>query len=659
MRDDAIGFFWEDIPQTRSNRQHARPMAEIPATGWVAPRDFPRLDNVRVLGFDTETYDPDLLTKGPGWGRGVGHIVGVSLATYDRGWYFPVRHSVRPEENMDPEQVFRFLRDVLGNPASAKVGANLLYDVGWAKQEGIEVRGQLIDVQFAEALLVEAGETNLDYLGQKYLNAGKETSLLYQWCADSYGGDPTGKQRANIHRAPPSLVGPYAEADAVLPLRVIVKQYAALQAEGLLDVFDMENRLIPLLVAMRWAGASVSIPRAEQVRDELLAQEKKLQQELDAMAGRSVNVNAAASIAKAFDDIGVAYPKTRKGQPSFQKDWLNNHEHPIAQKIVELRGVTKIRSTFIESYILDSNVNGKVYTQFHPLRGDSGGTRSGRLSSSTPNLQNIPSRDKILAPLVRSCFVPDTGDQQWRRYDYSQIEYRFLAHFALGEKSAELRAQYNADPNTDYHESTRQLILREEGIELDRKPTKTINFGLIYGMGAAKLARSIGLSPAEGKKLFQTYHRGVPFAQATMDHYMAQAQKTGVITTILGRRSRFELWEPDDWNRENRVALPFEAARALYGRHIQRAYTHKALNRLLQGSAADMMKKAMLNLYESGIFDVTGVPRLTVHDELDFSDPGGKDEAFAEVKRMMENAIKLHIPVIAEMDVGANWGECT
>jgi DNA polymerase I-like protein with 3'-5' exonuclease and polymerase domains len=301
-------------------------------------------------------------------------------------------------------------------------------------------------------------------------------------------------------------------------------------------------------------------------------------------------------------------------------------------------------------------VNGRVYGQFHPLRGDDGGTRSGRYSSSTPNLQNIPARDDELAPIVRGLYQPDEGHKLWRKYDYSQIEYRFLAHFAVGGGADTVRQRYQNDPHVDFHEMTRQLIKEFAGVTLDRKVTKTINFGLIYGMGQPKLAHSLHLKPADGKKLFLAYHKGAPFAKATLEACAEEARRTGTISTVLGRKSRFDLWEPT--GRDERVALPYEQARRAYGPSLQRAYTHKALNRRLQGSAADLMKMATWRCMKDGIFDRTGYPRITVHDELDFSDPGGVDDAFLEMQRVMENAIALRVPVKVTPEFGPDWGHC-
>lgn len=662
MRFDAIGMFWEDVPALRGSSSIIRVMPSIPDTGWVAPVEFPNLSGAPCISIDCETYDPDLLERGPGWGRNKGHLVGVSIGAGGNSWYFPMRHEIEPEHNLDPEKVLRWLRATLGNANQPKVGANLQYDIGWLRQEGVSVKGELVDVQFAEALLDESAEVNLEALGSKYLNEGKESSVLYKWCADFYGGKANGAQRANIHRTPPRLTGPYAVSDADLPLRLARVLYPLLEKEGLLEVFRMECALIPLMVDMRFAGVSVDVHKAEELHGGLGIRAKEATNKLRDLVGFSIDINSGPSMAKAFTKLGIPYKTTEKGRPSFTKSFLDGLHHPVADLIKEIRKLDKLRGTFIESYILNSHVNGKVYGQFHQLRGDEGGTRSGRLSSSTPNLQNLPSRDDELAPLIRGLFIPDAGHRAWRKYDYSQIEYRFLIHNAVGEGSDEVRDHFNAHPETDYHDMALDLVAPHSGWDIStkelrkhwRRPIKNINFGLIYGMGVEKLSYDLGLSKAEGKELFSAYHLGVPFAKATMNACSEEAQKKGTIRTIMGRKSRFDLWEPLRYG-ESTPALPYDKAILRYG-SIRRSHTHKALNRLLQGSSADMMKAAMLQCHQSGVFDVTGVPRLTVHDELDFNDPGGVDEAFLEVKRIMETAIPLRIPVRADGEIGPDWG---
>lgn len=662
MRFDSIGMFWQDMPTSRKRGELVRPRPAVPETGWRPPTEFPNLSAATVLSFDTETWDPDMEQSGPGWARHRGHVVGFSVGAKDAAgnvgqWYFPIRHADTPEDNLDPAQALGWLKSVLETPDIPKVGANLLYDVGWLAEEGIYVQGPLFDVQHAEALLDERARVGLDILAEKYLGQHKEGSLLYQWCSDFYGGPVSDRQRKNIWRSPPSLVGPYGEADAALPLAIMEKQWPLLAKEGLLDLFHMECELIPLLVAMRFRGVPVDIARAEELYDTLGGEVDQLNARLASAVGFHVNVNSGDDLARAFDRHGIPYGKTAGGKPSFTAGFLEDVEHEIGRLVVDIRQREKLRGTFIKSYILDNHVNGIVYGTFNQLRGEGGGTRSGRFSSDSPNLQNIPTRTE-LGKQIRRIFADKINNLLWRKYDYSQIEYRFLAHFAVdkGDGSADrVRAEYARDPNTDYHNVVHDMILAASGIDLIRGHTKNMNFGLIYGMGEDKLGRSLGVSTAKAKEMFAAYHKGAPYAKATMAACSAEAQVYGTITTILGRKSRFDLWEPEGFGVKG-IALPYQAALNKYGR-IKRAYTHKALNRRLQGSAADQMKLAMHKCWKGGIFAETGVPSLTVHDELDFLDPGGKDEAFREMQHVMETCMTLRVPVKADYEIGLNWGD--
>ena len=649
----------------------------VPETGWRPPASFPNLSNAVVLSVDVETWEPDF-DHGPGWGRGKGHIVGFSIGARDRlgnrgKWYFPVRHEVEPEYNLDPATCFKWLKPLMENPLIPKVGANMLYDTGWLTTEDIYIQGEIHDVQFAEALLNEEGEVNLEYLGQRYLGRGKDSDIMYRWCAEAYGGEIGPKQRANIYRCSPRLVGFYGEDDADLPLDVLEKQYPIMAAEGLLDVYRMECDSIYLLTRMRLTGVNIDLHEAEKLYDQLAIDIQQLECKLYEQTGVRANVNSGADLAKVFDNVGIHYPKTAAGNPSFKKEFLNAVEHPIAQLIRDIREHDKIRGTFIRSYILESNVNGRVHCQFHPLRGDNGGTRSGRFSSDKPNLQNIPVRTE-LGNRIRKLFIPDAGHVAWEKDDYSQIEYRNLAHFAVGPGSDELRVEYNANPKTDYHDNTYGRLCPFMGwnptdkdtAKLYRKPVKNINFGLLYGMGKNKLGRALmeyfkgNLSKADINALFDAYHEANPYVKATMDSVAADAQNLGYITTILGRRSRFDKWEPRIVNYENRaLPLRYKIAIQKYGADIQRAHTHKGINRLLQGSAADIIKKGMHKCWKDGVFDVIGVPKLQVHDELDFSvkdNSAQQNEGYTYMKQVLETATPLRVPVLVDSGRGANWG---
>lgn len=655
-----IGMFWEDRPTRVKGQRSIGPMPEIPETGWRPPAEFPNLAAARVLGVDTETKDPELTTAGPGWGRKNGHIVGISLAVQDgTSWYFPVRHETQPELNMDPAQVFSFMRHHLARDIP-KVGANLIYDVGWLAEEDITVAGPKYDIQFAEALLnSETPDVSLEGLSQRYLGTGKVTSDLYEWLARWLGGKANDRQRSNIYRAPVTMTGPYATGDASLPIAILEKQWEAMQKRGVLDLFHLECRLIPLLVAMRRKGAPVDVVKAEETYHKLGAMAAEVEAALKTIAGQAVNPAAAESIKSAFLKLSIPLPetkdkKTKETKVSFAADLLDGIDHPLAAKIVEYRQITKVRNTFIKSYLLNKHVNGRIHCSFNPLKSEGSGTRSGRFSSSDPNLQNIPVRTELGAA-VRECFVATQGGR-WRKWDYSQIEYRLLAHHAVGPGADDLRQIFINDPDADYHEVTIALIKKLTGMDLQRRPAKTINFGLIYGMSQPELQKRLGLDRKTGAKLFENYHRAAPFAKATMEDCEDEVHRYGYITTLLGRKSDFPMWGPV--GEYGAPGLPYGRAVIEYGPRIQRAFTHKALNRKLQGGAADIMKKAMVDAYEAGLFaeDACGIPILTVHDELDFEDFGDPDAAcWKELRRVMENCVQTRVPIKIEDGVGPSW----
>ena len=636
-RYDDVGLFWEN-----TSGSGILPTYD---DSWKPVRDFPNLTGAKVLGLDTETYDPGLMDRGPGWGYGIGHIIGASLATEDgESWYFPIRHKVQKEINMDPEKVLRFLNDVLSTNIP-KVGANLQYDVGWLNQEGVTVRGALYDVQYAEALIDDVAKSySLDTISKKYLMEGKEDEALYNWIRRAYGnkGDP----RANMYRTPPSLAGPYAEADALKPLQLFPIQYRKLQMLGMDDLFKLECKLIPVLIGMRMRGMLVDTEAAETAIETIENKIVLLREELKDFAGFEVGEFSAAQISRMFDSDGEEYPLTSKENPSFTKDWLKYNPYKGAQLIYDIRRYSKAVGTFLRGAILDKSVDNILKPSLHPLRGEDGGAVSGRFSSSKPNGQQFTARDNELAPLIRGCFIPEHG-LQWAKIDYSQIEYRFFAHFS---ESAFLMQAYK-DPKTDFHETVRKM-LHYTG---DRTPVKNVNFGMIYGMGKAKLLatlHSMGLD-MDPEAFFNLYHEKFPEAKQMLDKHSDMAADTGEIRTILNRRNTFNMFEPvyDDG-----PALPYKQAIREYGSYIRRAMTHKALNRRLQGSSADLMKKSMVDCHEAGIFDTIGFPYITVHDEIDIGYCDDYKAEFDEMIEIMQNCIPLRVPVLADMDLGPDWG---
>lgn len=665
-------MFFDDNELVKRRQSRLREPPPIPPTDWRPPSYFPNLSNADVISFDVETKETDF-DHGPGWARGKGHICGFSVAARkghgETGkWYFPIRHEIQTEWNLDPKQCLGWLKHTLETPNIPKVGANLLYDMGWLTTENIYVSGKLHDVQFAEALIDETALVNLDMLAHKYLRRNKTSDELYEWLAQAYGGKANHLQRGNIYRAPPQLVGPYGEDDADLPLKILEKQWTLLKQQELMPVFELENRLIPLLIKMRLQGVRVNLNYTEQLYDDVGKDIERLELELFAMTGIRANVNSPDDLARVFDAAGIKYLRTAgtinkpEGSPSFQKEWLKAQKHPVADKVNDIREHIKIRSTFVKSYLLESNVNGLVHCQFHPLKGDDGGTKTGRFASSDPNLQNIPVRTG-LGKKVRKAFVPFYYHKRWRKFDYSQIEYRMLAHFAaneIGGNSADiLRQTYNDDPTTDYHDVVQARVKELTGILIDRKPIKNINFGLLYGQTEKALAYKAGFTTEQARDIFKAYHTGAPYVKPTMKAIADEVHAAGYVCTVTGRRTRFDLWEPDGYG-ERGMALSYHTALAQYGHAIRRAYAYRGVNYKLQGSAADVIKIAMDVAHTSGVFDVIGFPLLQVHDELDFSmidDSPEQIEAYAFLQHTLENSIKLRIPVKVDCTDGLDWSE--
>ena len=645
MRHDSVGMFWEDIEvekpvkgvkQDTSNR----PLPPIPDTGWTHP-EFPNLSGCSQIAIDTETYDPKLFDLGPGWATNQGYVAGISIATEDKAWYFPIAHKIGI--NQDRESVLKFVGEVAGDAKTEKIFANSLYDIGWLSHLGIVVKGAIRDVQLAEPLLDEhAHSYSLNALSEKYLRESKVETELYRWAARAYGGKPDRAQAGNIWRCPPELVGPYAEADASLAIRIWNLQKVRLMGEDLMGVFELESALIPILFKMRQHGVRIDVEKAKLVDDALSKRIETIEKTLG-----GINIYAAGDIEELAKSMRLTYPTTNLGRPSFRSKWL---EENIPQ-IAECRKLTKARDTFIRSYILETNIGGRIHGQFHPLRSDDSGTVSGRFSSSTPNLQNIPARDPELGPLIRSIFVPDHGHESWGSFDYSQIEYRMLVHYGSGETADLARSQYRTEPKTDFHEFVSELT------GVPRKEAKSINFGLVYGMGERALAANLGRELSEVKPLFDQYHTTFPFVKDIYNLASQRANQKGFIRTFAGRYARFPLWEGTH-DHDHETYLPHEEAKAKWGNKIRRAFTHKALNRLLQGSAADLIKMAMVEIDKSGLTDA--IPMLlTVHDELDFSIPDTPEakEAVKEIVALMTGIKGIRVPLMVDMELGPSWGE--
>ncbi len=599
-------------------------------TSWSAPQEFPRLSG--VVGFDLETRDPNLKKSGPGWAyRDGGQIVGLSFA-WDGGrqkGYWPIRH--HGGGNLDPDNVLSWVRDTLSQEDLTIVAHNASYELGWLKREGIECKAKALCTYTTSALLNEYRKSySLDNVAKDYLGVTKDESLLMNALA-AYG--LPGKDY--IWALPAPYVGPYGEQDAVLALQLWEKFQQPLGEEGLHNILKIEHDLIPLLVQMRWNGVRVDVERAENASQILKLEYDEYLERVEKKLGQKLDVWAADSLIDACHRLKVEYPKTARGAASFQQDWLENHPHPILQAVTKLRTLDKIRGTFIDSYFLEGHTDGRLHPQFHPLRADDGGTVSGRLSSSNPNAQNLPSPEKTLfGNVVRGFLLPEEG-QLWATLDYSQQEPRMAVHYAVISRlrGAEAAARaYRENPNQDFH----QLVADITG--LTRKRAKVINLGMLYGMGGGRLCADLGLPTVmrkgsrgeylapgpEGQAIIDQYHRAMPWIRDLQDTVTKKAEQRGFIKTLLGRRCRFG-----------------------QGRDFAR----KALNRLIQGSSADQTKAAMLhNWREYGL-----VPLVQVHDELGYS-VVDEEQALLAKKGMIE-CVELQVPTKVDLEMGPNWGD--
>ena len=607
---------------------------------WNTPMEYKDLSQYKEIAIDLETKDDGLNNKlGAGWAIGKGEIVGFAVAV--EGWkgYFPFGHL--GGGNMIPEQVKKYMKDICALPCT-KIFHNAQYDVGWLEASGIPVHGPIVDTMIAAALIDENRFSySLNALSVDYLNEIKAETELRE-AAAAHGIDP----KAEMWKLPAEHVGYYAEQDAELTLKLWQRFKQEIATQSLTTVWEMEQQLLPILIKMRQRGVRVQVEKAEALQKEMKNQEQELLKAIKKESGIEVDIWASRQIAKAFDKLKLDYPRTEKTkEPSFTQNWLINNKNKIAQLIVSAREINKFHGTFLSS-IMKYQVNGRIHGEINQLRGDNGGTVSGRLSMSNPNLQQVPARNKDFGPKIRSLFIPEDG-YKWGSFDYSQQEPRMTVHYAASigegyEGSNELVQAYQ-NSQADFHQTVADLV----GIE--RTQAKTIGLGLMYGMGKQKLAISLGVSKDEANELIIKYNKKVPFVKKLSDRCKYAADEKGVIRTKKGRKCRFDMWETRDFGLH--VAEKYEDAVAKYGKdNIKRAFTYKALNRLIQGSSADQTKQSMLDCYKDG-----HLPILQIHDELCFN---VKDEKHAkQIQKKMQNAIEFKVPSVVEYGLGESWGD--
>ena len=593
---------------------------------------FPELSRMDRVALDTET-------TGLGWKD---RPVGISYATPDgRSGYLRWGH---PDgNNCTRTEAQEWVQEELHRPDLRVYFHNAAFDLRMLAYAGMEIGARVEDTGYMAALINELEKNlSLDGLGQKHTGMAKKGGPLWEYLAREHGGKPTRKAQAGrIARAPGDVVEEYAEFDAVLTLALADALRPRIYepedpAQDLRAVYELETSLIPFLHRLHMVGVRVDTGKARAVQGTLQAKYDEALQEWEEMTGeRGLNYRGYLDLETLFRDHNLPIVTTDSGQPSFTKDRLAALDHPIPQQITRLRKLDRYRSTFVEKYILQNTEDdGCIHGEFHALRTSRYGARSGRFSSGGGlNLQNIPSRDPEFAPLIRGCFVPYRDMMQWAKLDYSQIEFRFFAHYAGGR----VMEAYQ-DPDTDFH----QLVADLAGIE--RTPAKTINFGTLFGMGKAKLGRSLGLTPEEVDAFLQEYHEAVPEMSRTFDKASRKVRKRGYIRTWGGRVRHFPR----------------------KGRHYDKE--HVGLNALCQGSAADLIKLAMARVAEVVDWEHV-IPHLTVHDELDFSvDPGEKGmDLLREIRDVMEDPgyqdddpaepfYRPRVPILVDAEVGPDWG---
>ena len=619
-------------------------------TEWMFEEYFPDLSQEKYLAVDLETCDINLLTHGSGWATGDGYVTGFALATKDWQAYYPIAHE--KGQNMDPDKVIPWIKKTLSYDMP-KIFHNASYDIGWLRSMGITVNGTIHDTMISSALIDENRFSfTLNSLAKDKLGATKNEDELIKYAEDA-GINP----KKEMYKIPAMYVGHYAEQDARLTYDLFFHNQKEIEEQKLQQIYDLETRLQPCLIDMRAQGVRVDLQAAENAKKDLIADEKAALFQIKKLSNVDVNVWAAASVAKAFDNMNISYSRTPTGKPSFTKNFLVKHKSELAQLVVKARESNKAYTTFIDS-IMRHQHKGRIHSEIHQMRSDDKGTVTGRFSYSNPNLQQIPARNKEIKNKIRSLFIPDEG-KKWGSFDYSQQEPRMVVHFAERINEVDGFSYESKRPTmdtkrfiegyrrgeADFHEMVAEMA------DIERDTAKTINLGLFYGMGQGKLKETLGIDDETAQVLISDYNDKVPFVKKLSRRAMESMESKGFVTTVYGRRCRSFGFVPIKWGVSGFYKTEEEAKAILKEGNYKKAYTYKALNKLIQGSAADQTKKAMVDLYEQdGI-----IPHIQVHDELNISIEN--EEQAKRIINVMEHCIKLNVPSKVDCEIADNWGD--
>jgi len=571
------------------------------------------------FSFDTETDGLNPLTAG---------LVGMSFAVKEKeAWYVPF-----PENKEEVLKILSYLSPALQNPNSLKIGQNIKFDILVLRKYDVHVAGKLFDTMISHYLMNPELRHGMDYLAETYL---KYKTIHIDKLIGSKG-----KNQISMRNVPINEITEYAAEDADITLQLKNHFELELKKEGLEELFyEIEMPLIYVLAEMEASGVKLDIAALKQSSETLTKELIRLEKEIYELAeGTEFNINSAKQVGEILFDrlkIDEKAKKTKTGSYSTSEDILEKlrSKHPIIGKILEFRGLRKLLSTYIDA--LPELINpqtGKVHTSFNQTV-----TSTGRLSSTNPNLQNIPIRDE-LGREIRKAFITETEDCIFFSADYSQIELRIMAH--LSEDENMIAAFRDGE---DIHAATAAKIYGIPISEVDkdmRRKAKTANFGIIYGISVFGLADRLNIPRSEAKELIDGYFRTYPGIRSYMDECISKAKKQGYVETIF-KRKRFLA----DINSNNAIV---------------RGYAERnAINAPIQGSAADIIKLAMVRIYKR--FKENALKSkmiLQVHDELNFNVyPNEHDIVKQIVLEEMENVINMKIPLIADCGEGSNWFE--
>lgn len=576
------------------------------------------LSNQEFFAFDTETDALDPLRA---------KLVGFSFSvTEGEAWYVPV-----PEGDEEAMAVVAHFSPALQDAKIQKIGQNIKYDILVMRRYGVKVAGALWDTMIAHYLLNPELHHGMDYLAETYLHY--HTKPIEELIG------PKGKGQLSMRQVALPVIAEYAAEDADITLRL--KHYFApkLEQEGLLPLFrDIEMPLVYVLADMEATGVTLDTEALRQSSEVLTAQLGEIEQEIYEMADMIFNINSTRQVGEVLFDrlkLNEKAKKTKTGYYSTSEDVLEKlrGKHPIVEKLLAYRGLKKLLSTYIDALpALIHAETGKIHTSFNQAV-----TATGRLSSTNPNLQNIPVRDE-LGREIRKAFIPDNDDCLFFSADYSQIELRIMAHLSGDPHMIEAFRS-----GADIHAATAAKIYGvsiEEVTSDMRRKAKTANFGIIYGISVFGLAERLGISRSESKELIDGYFKTYPRIRVYMDESIEVARKQGYVETIF-KRKRFL----PDIHSHNAVV---------------RGYAERnAINAPIQGSAADVIKLAMVRIFQR--FEDEGLRSkmiLQVHDELNFNVYRNEAERVKQiVLEEMERVVPLQVPLIADCGEGKNWLE--